>query len=115
MMMPRAGQRLAARWHVMRHEDPLVQDYVRILIEDNKRLRETRNFVRPPAFTPSGWYVLRRVVDVAVVVAMLAAGVVWYQFTDNGQEFRRAFHLAPQDRAMRTAEHGADSRAVAPK
>ena len=52
---------VVARRHVEKHEDYLVQDYFRMLREDNAQLRSEWSGMRPEGFTPSGRYVFVRV------------------------------------------------------
>lgn len=70
---------VVARWHAGKGRDYLVLDYLELLDRDLSQLRATRRAALA-GLTPSGWYVLRRVVGVAVLTVLLAVvvgGGVW--------------------------------------
>lgn len=98
MTVPLAVHRLAARWHVNRSEDELVKDYIQLLRNDNKTLREAR-FALRAGFTPSGWYVLRRVLGGAVLAGIIGFLVLFFQYASAESQALRA----RSERAARSA------------
>ena len=90
MTMPVLVQRLAERWHISRNEDELVQDYVRLLRRDNVRLRRQKFLLKVGRLTPSGWYVLKRVVQVSLLAGMVGVVVLLFQYESGQIQIRQA-------------------------
>ena len=91
MRMPQLVRRVIAARHVERHEDWLVQDYLRLLRKDSEKLREELEGMKPVGFSPGGRYVFGRLVAGVLLVVFLVAGGVWWRYSGTGAAFREGF------------------------
>jgi hypothetical protein len=91
MTIPQRVWRVVAIRHVHKHEDYLVQGCLRLLREDNAKLREEFNGLRPVGFSPSGRYVFGRVVAGLLLGCMLLSGAVSWKYSSSAAAFRKGF------------------------
>lgn len=96
--------RLAARWHATRSEDYLVQDYVRTLQADNETLRAAEIALEAGRLTPSGWYVLRRLLGVTVLAGIIVAVPLVWQYGAEDREKQQMQVVANRQREAREAQ-----------
>ena len=91
MTFPRFVRHVVASRHVEKHEDWLVQDYLHLLRSDNARLQEELRALKPEGFTPSGRYVVARLLPALLFACALVAGAVWWKYSDNAAAMRKGF------------------------
>ena len=84
---------------IRKTEDYVVQDYVSLLLRDNAALRKQRSVLNYRWLTPSGRYVMRRMLWVALVWLELSViGFMVQRVMEVGQERDRAPAAAHAER-----------------
>ena len=88
MMLPQFIRHAAASRHVAKREDYLVQGYLRLLREDNVKLREQLHALKPVGFSRSGRSAFGRVVAALLLGCVVMAGIFWWKQSSDAEAFR---------------------------